>query len=80
VKQQIYLWDGIMHRIFKYGLLAILAMSAWPAFADDASPDKPLEIGVVPYLSARVLIASYEPMRLYLEQVLGKPVKIYTAA
>jgi len=36
-------------------------------------------VGVVPYLSARVLITSYEPMRLYLEQVLGMPVKIYTA-
>lgn len=69
-----------MRKLFKYGLLAILAMSSWPAFANDNSVLKPLEVGVVPYISARVLIASYEPMRLYLEQVLGRPVKIYTAA
>lgn len=69
-----------MHRLFKCGLLAILAMSAWSAFAVDNPPDKPLEIGVVPYISTRVLVSSYEPMRLYLEQALGKSVKIYTAA
>ena len=68
-----------MRKLFKYGLLAILAMSSWPAFANDKSALKPLEVGVVPYLSARVLITSYEPLRLYLEQVLGRPVKIYTA-
>lgn len=58
----------------------MLAMSAWSVFADDNPPDKPLEIGVVPYVSTRVLVSSYEPMRLYLEKALGKPVKIYTAA
>jgi len=68
-----------MHRWFTGGLFAILAMLAWSAFADDNSPDKPLEIGVVPYISARVLVGSYEPMRFYLEQVLGRPVKIYTS-
>lgn len=69
-----------MRKLFKYVLLAILAMSSWPAFADDSSALKPLEVGVVPYVSARVLVGSYEPMRLYLEQLLGRPVKIYTAA
>lgn len=68
-----------MHRLFVCGLLAMLAMPAWPAFADDNSPAKPFEVGVVPYLSARVLVAGYEPLRLYLERVLGKPVKIYTS-
>lgn len=68
-----------MRRAFKFGIFGILAIFAWPVFADGDSPDKPLEVGVVPYISARVLVASYEPMRLYLEQVLGKPVKIFTA-
>lgn len=69
-----------MRKLFKYGLLAILAISSWPAFANDNSALKPLEVGVVPYISARVLIESYEPLRLYLEKALGRPVKIYSAA
>ncbi|OYY47471.1 MAG: hypothetical protein B7Y56_01595 [Gallionellales bacterium 35-53-114] len=60
-------------------LLTILAMPAYPVFAEGNSQEKPLEIGVVPYLSARVLIGSYEPLRLYLELTLGRPVKIYSA-
>jgi phosphonate transport system substrate-binding protein len=69
-----------MRRPLKFGILGILTILAWPVFADGDTPGKPFELGVVPYMSARSLIASYEPMRLYLEQVLGKPVKIYTAA
>lgn len=38
-----------------------------------------VNVGVVPYMSARVLVNSYEPMRHYLERVLGRPVHIYTA-
>lgn len=69
-----------MQTLFKYGLGLVLAMTACTVYAEDNSTLKPLEIGVVPYLSARVLVTSYEPMRLYLEQTLGRPVKIYTAA
>lgn len=68
-----------MHRLPKLLLLAILAIPTCPAFAQADFQTKPLEVGVVPYLSARVLIGSYEPLRLYLQQALGKPVKIYTA-
>ncbi len=49
-----------------------------PVLAADDNP-RSLQIGVVPYLSARILVKSYEPMRQYLEHVLGIPVKIYTA-
>lgn len=69
-----------MHKLVKYCLGLVLAMTASTAYAEDNSAIKPLEIGVVPYLSARALVTSYEPMRLYLEQTLGRPVKIYTAA
>lgn len=69
-----------MHKLVKYCLGLVLAMTASTAYAEGNSAIKPLEIGVVPYLSARVLVTSYEPMRLYLEQALGRPVKIYTAA
>lgn len=40
---------------------------------------RPLEIGVLPNLSARVLLAQYEPMRAYLARVMDRPVQISTA-
>lgn len=39
-----------------------------------------LSVGVFPYLSTRTMLATYEPMRAYLEAVLQRPVNIYTAA
>ena len=69
-----------MHKLVKYCLGLTLAMTASTLYAEDNSTLKPLKIGVVPYLSARVLVTSYEPMRLYLEQATGRPVTIYTAA
>lgn len=69
-----------MYKLFAYGILAILAMSSWSVSAAGNSAVKPLVVGVVPYISARALVATYEPMRLYLEQALDRPVKIYSAA
>ena len=69
-----------MHKLVKYCLGLALAMTASTIYAEDDSTLQPLKIGVVPYLSARALVTSYEPMRLYLEQAMGRPVKIYTAA
>lgn len=68
-----------MNKLFKSMILAVAALTAWPVTAAQNSTVRVLEIGVVPYMSARVLISSYEPMRLYLEQALDMPVKIYTA-
>jgi len=70
-----------MYTRLQYGLIALLSIAyAWPAFAAANSRLEPLQVGIVPYMSARALVTSYEPMRRYLEQALGKPVKIYTAA
>jgi phosphonate transport system substrate-binding protein len=68
-----------MFNFFKYGILALLVIFARPVLAESNQSAKSLDVGVVPYLSARVLIGIYEPMRLYLEHALGKPVRIYTA-
>jgi phosphonate transport system substrate-binding protein len=68
-----------MIKLFKYVILAMTAISACPVYAANNVAAKPLEVGVVPYISARALISSYEPMRLYLAQALGRPVQIYTA-
>lgn len=68
-----------MYKLILSCVFTILAMTASFVQAESSTTSKPFEIGVVPYLSARSLIANYEPMRLFLEHALGKPVKIYTA-
>ena len=55
-------------------MLAVL-LAAAPVSAQPTA----LEIGVLPNISARVLLTQYEPMRKYLERVLGRPVQISTA-
>ena len=40
---------------------------------------KPLEVGIVPNVSTRTLFAAYQPLRLYMEQTLGRPVILLTA-
>ena len=68
-----------MKSLYKYVIFSVLAISVHPVYAAISPPEKPLEVGVVPYLSARVLVSSYEPLRLYLEQSLHRPVILYTA-
>lgn len=53
-----------------------LTMSAFPVWAQ--GPDSFL-IAVAPHTSARVIIESYQPLRLFLEKTLGRPVEVVTA-
>ena len=69
-----------MNRLYQSVLLTFLSVMSLHVCADDTTPVKPLEVGVVPFLSSRVIITNYEPMRQYLERTLGKPVKIYTSS
>jgi len=59
----------------------VLAAGGWslarPAWAQPASGG--LSIGVLPNVSARILLASYQPMREYFERELRQPVSIVTA-
>jgi len=68
-----------MFKLMRYGILVLLSVSSCMAFAKNKTTEKPLEVGIVPYLSARALISTYEPFRQYLEKELGRPVNIYTA-
>lgn len=57
-------------------LLAGLVGAGTAAAADPA----PLEIGVLPNVSARVLMTQYQPLREYLARELGQVVQVSTAA
>lgn len=39
----------------------------------------PLVVGILPTLSPRVLLGNYQPFRIYLEQILKRPVEMVTA-
>ena len=59
-------------------LLFAVALSAGAATAQ--SSQKPLVMGVLPNVSARVLLTMYQPFRDYLQDGLKQPVEIATAA
>lgn len=54
-------------------VLATLSFGAW------AQAPAPLELGVLPNVSARVLVTQYEPMQSFLSQRLGRSVAVSTA-
>lgn len=47
--------------------------------APQPAPQPALELGVLPNLSARLLLAQYQPLREYLNRVSSRPVQISTA-
>lgn len=70
---------------FHRGLLVHMAMACAflglsPAGAQTPSNPAPLTVGVLPNISARVLLTQYQPMREYLQQSLGRPVEVLTAS
>ena len=66
---------GVKFRIAALFALAIL-LRIVPA---NAAEQKPLEMGVFPYLSTRAVLELYQPLREYLQRQLGRPVLLYTA-
>lgn len=59
-------------------ILSFLLLLPLSGQAASAAPVA-FRIGVAPHSSARVIIEMYQPLRLYLEQVLRRPVEIVTA-
>ena len=62
-------------RFWRFALLAGLTCSG--AIADTSK--RPLTIGVLPNVSARLIFTSYQPLESYLQGVTGKAVEIQTA-
>jgi phosphonate transport system substrate-binding protein len=56
-------------------LAAIVLFGAPAAFCDD----KPLVLGVFPYITPGKLMQLHAPLRSYIEQTMGRPVEIVTA-
>lgn len=59
-------------------IATLVALFGHPAA--HAQERKVLAVGVFPYLSTRIMLQTYEPMREYLATRLNRPVSVYTAA
>lgn len=66
--------------IFKawVGMLVLLTCGLFHT-ANAAEKAAPFRIGIAPHTSARVIVEMYQPLRLYLEKVLERPVEVVTA-
>lgn len=62
-----------MNRLFA---LLIMLCLGWSAHA---TPATPLRVGVLPTLSAKVLLTNYQPLRVYLERELNRPVELISS-
>jgi len=63
----------------KKPVCAVLLAIGLFAGAVNARSQDVLMLGVAPHTSARVILEMYQPLRLYLEKVLGMPVEVVTA-
>ena len=68
-----------MQHLNKRRALLISALCVPLASFATEETESALEIGILPNISARILLTQYEPMRRYLERVLGRKVQISTA-
>lgn len=60
-------------------LLSLVAALAAPLASAQTSSAAPLKFGVLPNVSARVLMTNYQPVRTFLETELNSPVQVLTA-
>lgn len=57
----------------------MFAMASGISWAESSAHDKVLQIGILPTLSARLLLKNYQPLQMYLERALNRPVELVTA-
>ena len=58
---------------------AALCVAAAPVRAAEDAQAQTIEVGLLPTLSARRILKTYQPLREYLERALGRPVLLVTA-
>jgi len=63
----------------RLGTMALLAGALPGSVVPAGAQLAPLQFGVMPNVSARILLGQYQPFRSFLEQELGRPVEVVTA-
>ncbi|HXF45695.1 MAG TPA: PhnD/SsuA/transferrin family substrate-binding protein [Burkholderiaceae bacterium] len=69
---------GVLRR--RAFLAAVVAAAVSPSARGEAATEPVLRVALVPYLPARALLETWEPLRLHLAARLGQPVEMYSAA
>lgn len=72
-------WQTVMGTIW-HRLMAVWVLFFCLHATTSAQDTRPLELGVVPNISARALLVQYQPLRQFLERELRRPVRFSTAA
>lgn len=70
--------SGVVYRGLRL-LLVIVGLGLFVGPAAAAEPQRPIEIGVMPYLSTAKLIAGHQPLRRFLEETYKRPAVLSTA-
>lgn len=71
-------FSSLAMAVLRSVLVLLAAVAAPTSIFAQATGDR-FTIGVLPNVSARIILSSYQPMRAYFERELGKPVDIVTA-
>lgn len=69
----------VRNSLQRRSLLLAMLSGLMPTRGAHAQAAEPLEIGVLPNISARVLLAQYQAMRVYLAREMKRPVQVSTA-
>ena len=75
-------WDAMWSRPLARRTLVVAALAGWlgPSGARGREAGTaPLEIAVVPFLSPRLLVSTYEPVRAAIQAAVGRPAYLITA-
>jgi phosphonate transport system substrate-binding protein len=60
-------------------LLATCVVMSTACFADDTPQQKPIRFGLLPFLTKTTLVRKFDPLIIYLEQTLNRPIEIRSA-
>ena len=66
-------------RLSAWFLYLVFSMTPCVVLAQVTAQPKVLQVGILPTLSARALLKNYQPLQLYLERELKRPVELSTA-
>lgn len=56
-----------------------LVFSIVPSVVSGQAQSRPLQVGILPISTARILVKNYQPLQIYLERALNRPVELVTA-
>ena len=66
-------------QLFRAAAAAAATLAVDAVLGQAARPGGSFQVGIAPHTSARVILEMYQPLRVFLEKSLARPVEIVTA-